>query len=126
MNNRILELEAELSSAIKIIDDGDRYSNNLEYIDSPYCAVVREFLFKHGVTSEAERPKLKLESINEIKNENDQLQQDKAELVELLSRLDAIKNLWVPVYALTDEHEAEVSVVQSAHEEIVKLMEKHK
>ena len=87
MSNRILELETELSAAIKIIDDGDRYSNNLEYIDSPYCAVVREFLFKHGVISEEERPKLKLESINEIKKENEQLAKDKAELVEALEGL---------------------------------------
>jgi hypothetical protein len=67
-DKRIAELESELACAVKIIDDGDRYSNNdIGYRNSPYCADVREFLFKHGVISEQERPILKSHELLERK-----------------------------------------------------------
>lgn len=56
---RIAELEFELKLALTLIDDGDKYSStDIGYLNSPYCADVREFLFTHGLISEEERPKL--------------------------------------------------------------------
>ena len=63
-HTKILSLEAELKRAIDIIEAGDRYGNtDPEYLNSPYCAEVREFLFKHGAISESELPKLKPQTI---------------------------------------------------------------